>query len=86
MSRVHRVSVLALVIVAALLLILDASASDGRQQTPIVVHVEQGGFRWSDAAVGVLAGVGISLAAAGCLALVRLRGAGSPSRMEGEQP
>jgi hypothetical protein len=86
MSRVPRTPVLALVIVAALLLILEASASDGQQETPIVIHVEQGGFRWSDAAVGVLAGVGVSLAAAGCLALMRLRGAGNPSRTKGDQP
>jgi hypothetical protein len=86
MSRVHRVPVVVLLIVAALLLIVDASASAGGEKTPIVVHVERGGFRWSDAAVGVLAGVGLSLAASGCLALVRLRRAGTPSRTKGEQP
>jgi hypothetical protein len=85
MSRVRRCPVsLALVVVAALLLAFDASASEGGQKSPIVVRVESGGFRWSDAAVGALAGVGITLAAAGCVALVRLGGAGNP-RTDGEQ-
>jgi hypothetical protein len=85
MSRLRRCPVsLALAVVAALLLALDASASDGGQKSPIVVRVEPGGFRWSDAAVGALAGIGITLAAAGCVALVRLRGAGDP-RTNGEQ-
>jgi hypothetical protein len=70
----------------AALLILDASASGACEKTPIVVHVERGGFRFSDAGVGTLAGIGISLAVSGCLALVRLRGAGTTSRTKGEQP
>jgi hypothetical protein len=86
MSRVHRFLVgLALVAVTVLLLAVDSSGSDGGQKTPIVVRVERGGFRWSDAAVGALAGVGISLAVTGCLALVRLGDAGSPSSTKGDQ-
>lgn len=71
--------------VVALLLTLDASAKSGVESTPIVVHVERGGFCWSDAAIGVLVGVGISVATCGCLALVRLRGPGDNTPTKGEQ-
>lgn len=87
MSRARSLPLnLACVAVAALLLATSASASDGRNETPIVVRVDQGGFHWSDAAIGALAGVGISLTATGFVALVRLRGAGVTSRTKGEQP
>jgi hypothetical protein len=76
----------ALACFAALLLTLDASASGACQKTPLVVRVERGGFRFSDAGVGTVAGIGISLAVCGCLALVRLRDAGTTSRTKGEQP
>jgi hypothetical protein len=82
MSRARRlVFGLALTATTALLLAVDGLAGG---ETPIVVRVE-GGFRWADAAIGALAGVGISLATAGCVALVRLGGAGTPRQAEGEQ-
>jgi hypothetical protein len=85
MSRARSFPIgLALVVVAALVVASGPSASHG-QETPIVVRVEDGGFHWSDAAIGALAGVGISLAATGCVALVRLRDAGNTTRTKGEQ-
>lgn len=51
----------------------DVRAADRPHTTPVVVKVERGGFHWSDAGIGALAGVGLSLAAHGCLALARLR-------------
>jgi hypothetical protein len=85
MFRVRRISLgVVLAALVALILTLDAGASGGGQE--IVVRVEQGGFRWSDAAVGLLAGVGSSAALAGCLALMRLRGAAKRTSTKGEQP
>lgn len=81
MSRARRLLGLTFAATTALLLAVAGLAGG---ETPIVVRVE-GGFRWADAAIGALAGVGISLAIAGCAALVRLRGAGTPRQAEGEQ-
>jgi hypothetical protein len=79
MSRARRL-VFGLVLTATTVLFLAVDGLAGGE-TPIVVRVE-GGFRWADAAIGALAGVGISLATAGCVALVRLRGAGPPRQAE----
>ena len=40
-------------------------------ETPIVVRVEGGGFGWTDAGIGALAGVGGTLALVGGAALAR---------------
>ena len=86
MSRARSFPIgLALVVVTALPFAGGTGAADGQERTPIVVRVEQGDFHWSDAAVGALAGVGISLAVTGCLVLVRLRGVEGTSRTKGEQ-
>jgi hypothetical protein len=69
-SRLARV----LVLCAALVLPVGASAGGTRtHETPIVVRVDDPGFRWADAAVGAVAGIGATLATAGGVALVRLR-------------
>ena len=75
-----------LVLAAALALPTGAAAAEAPQrETPIVVRVDQGGFRWADAAVGAVAGIGATLVTAGGVALVRLR---RPASMheEGDQP
>jgi hypothetical protein len=84
MSRVRRLRGFALVALVVLLLARDAPASGSGKETPIVVRVEDR-FRWEDAGIGALAGIGISVATAGCVALVRLRGAGTSRRTKGEQ-
>lgn len=76
---------LIVVAVTALLLASGAPASGGSSETPIVVHVEQGGFRWSDAAIGVVAGAGIALVAVGSVVLLRLHGAGAIDSREEER-
>jgi hypothetical protein len=42
-------------------------------ETPIVVRVDEHGFAWTDAVVGVVAGIGVTLVTAGGVVLVRLR-------------
>jgi hypothetical protein len=77
---------LALVLVVAFALCEDVWASDRGKAEAVVIHVERGGFQWSDAAIGMVAGLGVSLAVCGCLALVRLRGAETVSPTGGERP
>jgi hypothetical protein len=55
------------------------AAADGNQQTPIVVHIERSGFSFTDAAIGSLVGVGLTLAAIGCMAVMRSRDVGEAS-------
>jgi hypothetical protein len=62
-----------LVLCTALALPAAAGAGTPRHETPIVVRVDEGGFRWTDAAVGAVAGIGATLVTAGGVALVRLR-------------
>jgi hypothetical protein len=81
----ERLTVLALMIVMSLATCADVGASDRTHTTPVVVKLERGGFRWSDAGVGVLGGIGLSLTVCGCLALARLRDADRSSGTRGEQ-
>ena len=41
------------------------------RQTTIVVSAHDGGFDWADGGIGALAGIGIALAGAGAVLLVR---------------
>ncbi len=54
---------------------------------PLVVRVDDGGFRWGDAGVGAAAGFGAALVLAGSLALAgrRDRGANPTRHQEEEQ-
>jgi hypothetical protein len=52
-----------------------------RQQVPLVVKVDDRGFRWSDAGIGAAAGFGAALVLAGSLAL-----AGRPRHHKEEEP
>lgn len=65
----------ALVLTAALALPAGARADAGTptHETPIVVRVNEHGFRWGDAAVGAVAGLGATLVTVGGVALVHLR-------------
>jgi hypothetical protein len=56
---------------AALLLAVGLPAANGEQETPIVVRVQQGGFKWADAGIGALVGAGVVSVAVGAAALVR---------------
>ena len=82
MFRARLTICLAAVFAVALLLVVTASAADG---TPIVVHVEQGGFRWTDAGIGALVGVGLTLAAFGSTALVRSHDAAETTSRKGRK-
>jgi hypothetical protein len=86
MACAHRLIVLALAVVIALAACADVKAAGPAKPTPVVVHVERGGFHWSDAGIGALAGVGLSLTVCGCLALVRLRGADTTPQGKGVRP
>lgn len=55
-----------------------AAGPEAPSSSPVVVRVENGGFRWGDAAIGAAAGFGACLAAAGGLALRRDRPAAQP--------
>jgi hypothetical protein len=59
--------------VALMPLAATAVAAGHERTTPIVVRVDEGGFRWTDAAVGAVAGIGATLVTAGGVALLRLR-------------
>ena len=59
--------VTALVLISTPALAADEPSTD---TTPIVVHVD-GGFSWTDAGIGVVAGAGAALAAVGGAALQR---------------
>ena len=52
-----------------------------RQQVPLVVKVDDRGFRWGDAGIGAAAGFGAALVLAGSLAL-----AGRPRHQKEDQP
>jgi hypothetical protein len=86
MARTRRLIGLALAVVVALATCADVGATRPAKTTPVVVHVDQGGFHWSDAGIGAVAGVGLSLTVCGCLALVRLRGADTTPQERGDRP
>ncbi len=46
------------------------SAQPKKPADPIVVHVDDRGFHWGDAAIGAAAGFGVALVLAGSLALI----------------
>ena len=69
----------------ALLVVATAPAADGIKRAPIVVRVEQGGFRWTDAGIGALVGTGLTLTGVGCTAVVRSRDAGETSSRKGRK-
>jgi len=58
------------------------------ESEPIVVRVDDGGFRWGDAGIGAAAGFGVALVLAGSLALTerRDRGVDHPTHDKEEQP
>lgn len=58
------------------------------ESEPIVVRVENGGFRWGDAGIGAAAGFGVALVLAGSLALTgrRDRGVDHPTHEKEKQP
>ena len=87
MTRTRRPAFgLAIAVIAALVLCGAGKAHKPVHAAPVVVHVERGGFHWSDAGVGALGGIGLSLAMCGCVALARLRHAGIASPTKGDQP
>jgi hypothetical protein len=62
-----------LVLAAALALPSVAGAGTPTRETPIVVRVDEHGFRSTDAVIGAIAGIGTTLVVSGCVALVRLQ-------------
>ena len=72
-------------LVASLVVCRDVGSADRTRTLPVVVNVERGSFHWSDAAIGLLAGAGLLLAAFGCLSLARLRGAEKRTDTRGER-
>ena len=62
-----------LVAVAVVVMGHVASASDTPKRTPVVVHVDRGGFHWGDAVLGALAGTAATVLAIGLAALHRQR-------------
>jgi|APDOM4702015159_1054818.scaffolds.fasta_scaffold12317_2 hypothetical protein len=86
MARTHqRLIGWALVLALSLAACADVRAAGRQHTTPVVVKVERGGFHWSDAGIGVLAGAGLSLTAYGCLALTRLRDADRNTGTRGDE-
>jgi hypothetical protein len=85
MSRARKllVGVFAM-LVAALLVSPSVRAASPDKTTPIVVRVEHGGFRFSDAAIGAAAGAGAALTAVGCVALLRLQHEANRPQRKGE--
>jgi uncharacterized membrane protein len=74
MSRARRLANRLVVgVLAVLLLCTDLQAAAPARTTPIVVRVDRGGFRLTDAAIGAAAGAGAVLVATGVAALLRLR-------------
>ena len=57
------------------------AAEPSNDTTPIVVRVD-GGFSWTDAGIGVVAGVGVALATIGGAALLRSSSERSGQRKE----
>lgn len=84
-TRTRRRRIAALVVAVALTstpaLAADEPATD---TTPIVVRVD-GGFSWTDAGIGVVAGAGAALVAVGGTALLR-SSSEERLRIEREQP
>ena len=79
--------VLVLVFVVAVRPPTDAAAAGGHERTtPIVVRVDEGGFRWTDAAVGAVAGIGATFVIAGGVALLRLGRPAADQKEKGERP
>ena len=76
----------ALVLAAALALPAGAAGAGAERDTPIVVRVDEGGFRWTDAAVGAVAGIGATFVTAGSVALIRLRRPSAYHDEKGERP
>lgn len=64
-------AVLTICAVSASVASAKAAGPAAPSSSPVVVRVENGGFRWGDAAIGAAAGFGACLAAAGGLALRR---------------
>lgn len=85
MFRARLTICLAAVVAVTLLITVTVPASDGDKETPIVVHIERGGFRWPDAGIGALVGAGLTLAVLGCTAVVRSRDAAENSSMKGRK-
>jgi hypothetical protein len=52
---------------------------------PIVVRVDDGGFRWGDAGIGAAAGFGVALVLAGSLALAGRRDRGVDHPVSGRE-
>lgn len=87
MTRTRRTAFGLALAVAAALVLCGAGKADGpAHTTPVVVHVERGGFHWSDASVGAVGGIGLALALCGCVALVRVRHEGISSATKGDRP
>jgi hypothetical protein len=86
MYRSRLVSRLLVLVVALGLVAGTASAAGGERTTPIVVRVDEGGFRWTDAAVGAVAGIGATIVTAGGVALLRLPRPVSHQDEKGERP
>ena len=85
-TRIRRRRVASLAIAALALTSTPALAADepATDTTPIVVRVD-GGFSWTDAGIGVVAGAGAALVAVGGAALLRSSPEGR-LRDEREQP
>ena len=83
----HRTQLRREFVLAVALVVLGPAPAAGAEPsrdraTPIVVHVDSGGFRWTDAGIGALAGVGGTLAFVGGAALVRSAGPDITTRKE----
>jgi hypothetical protein len=83
MPRVIAITATAIV---ALLVCADIHAAAPARTTPIVVKVAHGGFSLADAAVGAVAGAGAVVAAAGVVALLRLRREETNPPRKGDTP
>jgi hypothetical protein len=71
----HSTGLLGIAVTLAALSLLAGTAASappkpGQKPVPLVVKVEDRGFRWSDAGIGATAGFGAALVLAGSLALV----------------
>lgn len=88
MSRTSFRALPATVVVASLVLGPgSAAAADppSTRTTPIVVRVDDGGFGWSDAGIGALAGAGGALVLTGGAALLRSSFADGARTRKGER-
>jgi hypothetical protein len=83
----HRSCLVLVVFVMALTPPAATAVAAGHERTtPIVVRVDEGGFRWTDAAVGAVAGIGATFVTAGGVALLRLRRPSAYHDEKGERP